>query len=138
MISIIINKEVTPTQNDLKKALGNTFTTWQELSAFAKKAHPKAIAAWNFSGAKYGWSFRIKDNKRVILYLLPRDNYFKVAFVFGQTATDEIYKSNISESIKNAVQKAKVYAEGRGIRIDVTDKILTNDIKTLIMIKVSN
>jgi hypothetical protein len=138
MTSIFNDKAVTPTQNDLKKALANTFTTWQILSDFTKDAYPNATEEWNFSSPKYGWSFRIKDKKRVILYLLPRDKFFKVALVFGQKATDEILKSNISENIKIDIQQAKVYAEGRGIRIDIKDKSLVSDVKKLISIKISN
>ena len=95
-----MDKEATPTTKDLKKALGDTFDIWQTLEVFTKKSYPNATEEWNFPGAKYGWSFRISDKKRVLLYLLPRDRFFKVAFVFGQKATDTILKSNIAENIK--------------------------------------
>lgn len=74
-------------------------------------------------GEKYGWNFRIKDKKRAIIYFLPRDNYFKVAFVFGQKATDTIMESDVSPGIRNDLEKATKYAEGRGIRIDVKDNL---------------
>lgn len=87
---------------------------------------------------KFGWSFRMSDKKRVIIYLLPRDNFFKVAFVFGQKAFDRILESKINSTITSSLQEAKVYAEGRGIRIDVQDKSLIKDIKKLITIKLEN
>ncbi|MBK6400162.1 MAG: DUF3788 family protein [Bacteroidetes bacterium] len=89
---------------------------------------------WKFSSEKFGWSFRISD-KRVIIYL-PRDQYFKVAFVFGQKATDSILKSKISSEIMNELKSAKVYSEGRGIRISITDKTLVNDVQKLISFKI--
>jgi len=135
MKSIFTDKEITPSQKDLKKALGSTFSTWQELQEYAKKSYPDTVEDWNFSSPKYGWSFRVKDKKRVIIYLLPRDRFFKVAMVFGQKATNEILKSHVADIIKQDIQNARVYAEGRGIRIDITDKTLTADIKTLISIK---
>lgn len=138
MNSIFINKEIEPKTKDLKKGLGDTFDIWQELVEATTILYPKAIQKWHFSGDKYGWSFRISDSKRVIVYLLPRDKYFKSAFVFGQKATDEILKSSISEKIKKELSTAKVYAEGRGIRIDLKDRALLNDIKELIRIKISN
>ena len=91
-----------------------------------------------FSIPKYGCRFKIKDKKRVILYLISRDKFFKAAFVFDLKATDNILKSNISEIIKADIQKAKVYAEGRGIRIDVTDSSFTEDLKKMISIKISS
>jgi len=45
--------------------------------------YPEGFEEWNFPGKKYGWSFRIKDKKRAIVYLLPGDDAFMVAFVFG-------------------------------------------------------
>ncbi len=138
MKSVFSNKEAEPSLYDLKKALGSTYDTWQELADHVVELYPAATKDWKFSGEKFGWSFRVKDKKRVVLYLLPRDKFFKVAFVFGQKATDHILKSGISENIKAELRNAKVYAEGRGIRIDVNDGALTDDIKKLIAIKISN
>jgi Protein of unknown function (DUF3788) len=45
--------------------------------------------------------------------------------------------SDISKDIKTELQKAKVYAEGRGIRIQVTNMNLMKDLKKLIDIKIS-
>ena len=133
-----MDKDAKPAPKDLKKALGDTYDIWQTLEAFTKKEYPNATDEWNFSSAKYGWSFRISDKKRVLVYLLPRDRFFKVSMVFGQKATDAIMKSAIAETIKAELQNAKVYAEGRGIRIDVKDNTLINDIKELIRIKIAN
>jgi hypothetical protein len=47
-------------------------------------------------------------------------------------------ESTISTSIKEELQAAKVYAEGRGIRIDVKDKHLISDVKELINIKLES
>ena len=83
-------------------------------------------------------SYRIKDRKRAIIYFLPRDKYFKVAFVFGQKATDIVLKSNISPDIKTELEQATKYAEGRGIRIDIKNDSILPDIKQLIEIKLKN
>lgn len=138
MKSVFTDKTHEPTLADLAQALGNTFELWQELAAFTKKANPDAFDEWKMTSEKFGWGFRINDKKRVIVYLLPRDGFFKAAFVFGQKAMDEICASNISEQLVNELKAAKVYAEGRGIRIDVTDNSTMNDLKKLIEIKVAN
>ena len=91
-----------------------------------------------YSGDKYGWGLRIKDRKRAILYLLPRDRFFKVAFVFGRKATDLIMNSEVSAYIKSELDSARVYAEGRGIRIEITSNILIPDILMLVDIKIAN
>ena len=120
------------------EALGITYHLWQMLKDYVHLKYAGSFDEWNYSGDKYGWSFRIKDKKRVILYLLPRDKFFKAAFVFGQKATDVIMKSNIADAIKTELNSARVYAEGRGIRIEIKDQIIINDIKQLIEIKLAN
>ena len=55
--------------------------------------------------------------------------------MFGQKATDMIMKSQIANSIKAELASAKDYAEGRGIRIDIKDKMIISDINELIDIK---
>lgn len=74
----------------------------------------------------------------MIVYLLPRDKFFKVAFVFGQKAATEIFKSDLPAEIINELKSAKVYAEGRGIRIEVKDKARVNDILKLVEIKIAH
>jgi hypothetical protein len=117
--SIFMNKAIIPNDKDVQIELGKTYTFWKEIIDFVVLKYPKTAMEWSYPGSKYGWSFRMKDRKRVIIYLLPRENYFKVAFVFGQKAYELILDSPISESIKTELVAARVYAEGRGIRMDV-------------------
>ena len=134
-INIFINKEKEPTDKELENGIGSTYKLWVQLRNHVLKVYPDGIPEWFLPGKKYGWNYRIKDKKRAILYLLPRENYFKVSFVFGQKATDEILESNISQEIKDDLSKAKKYAEGRGIWIAVNKKSKMPDIKKLIAIK---
>lgn len=137
-LSCFTDKSIVPDVEMLKKALGETYLLWCKIDEYVHQKYPKAAGEWNFPGQKYGWSFRIKDKKRAIIYLLPRENYFMVAFVFGQKATDEVMNSNVSEFIKQELIDARVYAEGRGIRIDIKDDKLLTGIYTLIDIKLAN
>jgi hypothetical protein len=135
--SVFADKNIKPGESDLKRALGKAFKYWQIIHKYVHSEYENAFDEWSMTGAKYGWSFRIKDKKRVLVYLLPRDIYFKAAFVFGQKATDEIMKSTVGKEIKDELSAAKVYAEGRGIRFDVNDKNV-KDVLLLIDIKLRN
>ena len=136
MESIFKDKNKQPNKNDLKESFGDTYQLWQLIEDYVISKYPKGFEEWSCS--KYGWSCRIKDKKRAIIYLLPRDRFFKVALVFGQKATDIIMKSQIANSIKTELDSAKVYAEGRGIRIDIKNNVIINDIQELIDIKLAN
>jgi hypothetical protein len=138
MQSVFIDKSKAPSEKDLQKALSKNYSHWNALVEFVLSKQPNAKQEWKYSGEKYGWSSQLKDSKRAIVYLLPRDCFFKVALVFGQKATDEVLASNVSDSIKDELKAAKKYAEGRGIRIEVTTSKVLADIKKLIDIKLRN
>ncbi len=135
--SIFTDKSKQPEEQDLLHALGKTFDVWQEIVRIVYLKYPKAVSEWNYPGQKYGWSFRVKDKKRAIIYLLPRDQYFMVAFNFGQKAFEKIIESNISDEIKHNLASARVYAEGRGIRIEVKNRNVLENISQLIEIKLA-
>jgi hypothetical protein len=135
--SIFMEKSQIPTDDDLRRALGDKYSLWMEIRDRVFEKYPEGCEEWNFPGKKYGWSFRIKDRKRAIVYLLPRDQAFQAAFVFGGKAFDVIKKSDVSEQIKSDLENAKVYAEGRGIRIAVPDRSSLKDISILIDIKLA-
>jgi hypothetical protein len=116
-----MDKSPQPDVESLSVALKVSYALWRKINDFVLEQYPTALAEWNYSGVKYGWSYRIKDKKRAIIYLLPRDGFFKVAFVFGQKAYEQILASSVSDEIKKELSEARVYAEGRGIRLDVTE-----------------
>ena len=136
--SIFMDKTLIPTDSDLAGALAGRYEFWRSIKEYVHLKYPAAMDDWNYPGIKYGWSFRIKDKKRAIVYLSPRDGYFKVAMVFGQKATDKIMNSVVSASIKEELAGARVYTEGRGIRLEIRDGLVIPDIMELIDIKIAN
>jgi hypothetical protein len=136
--SIFTDKTKTPDNAMLREALGDLHTAWMKIRDYVFEVYPKSTEEWNSPGPKYGWSFRIKDKKRAIIYLLPREKYFLVAFVFGEKATTDALASDIASEIKGIIESARVYAEGRGFRIEVRDREILDDIKKLIDIKISH
>lgn len=133
--SVFIDKTIVPDDQQLAAVLGKTYPYWNLVENYTFLKYPSAESKWSFPGQKYGWSYSIRDKKRAIVYLLPRDNYFKAAFVFGQKASDKILGSDISDAIKRDLSAARVFAEGRGIRVDIRSKDILSDIKKLIDIK---
>ncbi len=136
--SIFTDKQHIPDEKMLPEALGETYRLWEQILSFTLTEYPKGITEWKFPGAKYGWSFRVNDHKRVIVYLLPREKFFMVALVFGQKAFEKILESSVNEIIKSDLAAAKPYAEGRGIRIIVQNEAVLEDIYSLIRVKLSS
>ena len=70
-----------------------------EIRDFVIEKYPLTIEEWHVSVKKFGWGFRIKDSKRAMIYLSPKNGWFIVTFVFGQNPTDKILGSDISQAI---------------------------------------
>lgn len=136
MTSIFSDPNQVPDEFALQNALGETYKIWQQIFLYTLDLHGSAQSEWKYSGKKFGWSFRISDKKRVLVYLLPRAGFFRVAMIFGNKAYDYIQQSNISESIKLELSQATVNAEGRGIRLEIRDDNNWSDIQSLIQIKI--
>ena len=136
--SIFMDLSKKPETADLEIPLGNTYPIWIEIRDFVLEKYPAAVEEWHIAVKKYGWGFRIKDKKRAIIYLSPREGFFLVAMVFGQKATDQILNSDISSNVKEELMNSKVYMEGRVVRLAINDRSLINDIKKLVEIKIAN
>jgi hypothetical protein len=137
-ISVFNEKKNPPTEPELKAALKKNYPLWIELKEFVIKNYQGTIEQWNSGGLKHGWSFRLRDKKRAIVYFIPCDGYFKVAMVFGEKATNDARNSKISTAILDIIESATVYAEGRGFRIDINGATYLEDIKKLILIKLNH
>jgi len=127
-----------PCNEDLKVAIGDLFPVWMEIRNFVYEKYPAAVEEWHISIKKYGWLYRIKDKKRAIIYLSPREGFFKATMVFGQKAVDKIMLTDISEELKLELKSSKVYVEGRVLRIEKVDYLNIPDLKNLIEIKIAN
>ncbi len=136
--SIFMDLTKIPEVNELEIGLSKTYAFWKEIRDFVLEKYPAAIEEWHIAVKKYGWGFRIKDKKRAIIYLSPRDGFFLVAMVFGQKATDQILNSDVSNFTKEELINSKVYMEGRVIRFEIRDSTFINDIKRLVEIKIAN
>ena len=137
-LSIFDDKSHQPTPEDLEEALGASYDLWKQIVAFVHRNYPAAIEEWKHPGKNWGWGFRLKDKRRVIIYQTPGNGFFRVAMVFGEKATQQVLSSEVSGNLKELLESAAVYAEGRGIRWEVKTPDQLKDIETLILIKISN
>jgi hypothetical protein len=115
-LSIFDDKTHEPTAADLQTVLGRSVKLWERLVAAVAVGHPPIVPAWNFSGAKFGWSMRLKQTDRVVLYLIPQAKHFLVAVVLGEKAYRAAREAGLPAEVMAMFDAAKPYVEGRGIR----------------------
>jgi len=139
MPEIIYNeKSKKPDDDLLSNNLGTVFKYWQEIKIYTESLCGNTTEEWKYYGKNYGWQLKTLLKKRNLFFLIPYTAFFKIVFIFGDKAVDEIEQNAISDQINNDIINAKKYREGRGIAIEVKDGDYLPDIKMLLTIKMNN
>ena len=108
-----------PTARTLAAVLGRARGPWNRLRAGLQAAHGPLVEEWHFAGVKFGWSFRLKLGKRVLVYMLPCRSSLLASFALGEKACQSARTAGLADSILALLEAAPKYAEGRGVRIRV-------------------
>lgn len=135
---LLYDKTKKPTDEDLSEVLGNSYKHWQEIKKFLNEEFGNVVDDWKFYGQKYGWSLKMLLKKRNLFFFVPRNNMFKISFVFGDKAVAAVEKSDLPKEIIEELKNAKKYMEGRGLSIEVKSKKQVDIVKKLVRIKVDN
>jgi hypothetical protein len=137
-LSAFDDKSKEPGAADLKKTLERTNAHWDNLITHIAAEYAPLDDAWNFAGANWGWSLRLKQRKRTVLYMTPCKGHFLVGLVLGEKAVKAAHGSTLPGSILTVIDEAKKYAEGRGVHIEIKNKKDLEITKRLAAIKMAN
>jgi hypothetical protein len=119
-LGILTDKARQPTDADLRRALGKAHALWERLIADVDARIGPVNGVWGFTSATTGWGLRLRRKERVILYMTPRDGAFLVSFALGEKAVADAMKRRLPATLARAIESAPRYAEGRGVRVEVT------------------
>ena len=128
-LSALDDKSHQPTASDLATTLGKSAGLWKKIVAELSKVHSPIEELWNYAGAKYGWSLRLRRGDRVVLYLIPQPKGFLAGIVLGERAVEAARHSGIRRDVLDLIEAARPYAEGRGIRLPITKN---DDVKVVL------
>ena len=129
------DKDKVPDDKALARGLGPSKTLWDEFVRHISAAYAPVSEAWGFYKS---WSLRLKQKKRTIVYLLPREGHFLCAFVFGGKATEAARRAKLPKAVMKEIEDAPVYAEGRGFRLEVRTAGDLGTMKKLAAIKMTS
>ncbi len=124
-----------PTEAQLEAAVGSRKKLWDQLIAELDEQGAFDQQKWNSYSPKYGWSLRLIQKKRRILYLVPYRGYFQASAIVGERALKTAKQSGLPAKLLKIIAAAPRYPEGTGIRIDVKTPADLKTVKTLVAIK---
>src|SRR5664279_4539073 len=129
-----IGRTLPPTDDELSAQLGAARVLWDEL--LAELGLP--IQEWHSYSPTAGWSLKLILKKRTILYLAPCHGSFRVAFVLGAKAVEAARQSKLSKAVRKIIDEAPRYAEGTGVRLQITARTDLAAVKKLAAVKLAN
>ena len=104
----------------LARALGDSATLWARIEVAVDEAHGPVEHVWKHAGKAFGWSLRLVRQGRVLLYLTPRQGHFLGSVVLGgKAAAAALEDPSLPQEVRDALAAARVYAEGRGLRLEL-------------------
>lgn len=136
--SIYTEKLVEPDDKMLTYDLAETRSYFDKIAEFIESEYGDFTPEWKFYNQKSGWILKMFSKKRNVLFIVPCNKYFRVAFTFGDKASDLIFNSKLPDFIKKDLFEAKKYAEGRTIQIEVKIANDLDNILEMIRIKLTN
>lgn len=137
-LSAFDERTAAPQPRALQAMLGRSGPLWTKLKDDLQKSYGPLAEEWNFAGAAYGWSMRLKRGTRAIVYMTPCRSYFLASFTLGEKACRAAHEAKLPPAVVEAIDSAKKYVEGRGVRIPVRNRKDLAAIETLAAIKIAN
>jgi hypothetical protein len=137
-LSAFDDKATPPTDHTLGRMLGRTYALWNRLKSDLQESHGPLDEQWSFAGKNYGWSFRLKQKKRALVYMTPCRGYFLASFALGEKACRAAHERGVPSPILDIVDAAPKYAEGRGVRIPVRNQRDVRGVEQLAAVKAAN
>ena len=113
-------KPTQPSEAELSAALGPSTKLWNKLIQGMADEEGVAVQEWKgICVNKYGWSLRLKQKSRNIVYLGPGVGCFMVSFVLSDKALQAAKASHLPKAVADALAAAPHYPEGNGVRLVV-------------------
>ena len=137
-LSALDDKSHQPRAEELAGALGRSLAAWEALRAHLAAEYPPLTEKWAFGGAKWGWTLRLIQKKRTVLYMTPLEKRFLVGFILGEKAVAATLEVGLSAAVSEVIDDAPRYGEGRGVRLEVQYKKDLPDIEKIAAAKMAN
>lgn len=112
-------KPTRPADAAVAEALGPAQRLWDDIRRRVGRDFAPMTEEWVFSGKKHGWTLRLRQKKRAVLYLKPLEQCFRVSLALGPKAVDAARAAQLPPDVLRLIDEAVQFPEGKAIRIEV-------------------
>jgi len=137
-LSAFDDKNSPPDAAAVAAVLGRTASLWTRLKDGLGAEFEGLAEEWTFAGKAYGWSLRLKQKKRAIVYLTPHQRHFVASFALGEKACHAARAAGLNASTLAVLDTAPRYVEGRAVRIPVRRGVDVEQVIRLARVKMAH
>lgn len=132
-----IGRKAKPVAADLATALGPAMAWWQTLTDELADCGV-GFHEWNTPAQKYGWTLRLKRNKRTILFLSPCKDCFEAMLVLDDRALDAALQSDLPPLVIKRITESPYNIEGATVRLMVKSAADMAIVRRLVAIRLES
>jgi hypothetical protein len=137
-LSALTDKSSEPTEHNLREVLGKAFDIWELLISSVDERIGPTSRIWARTSKSTGWGLRLRQKDRIILYMTPQSGRFLVSFALGEKAVAAARRLKLPAQLLSAIDAAPRYAEGRGLRVEVSRRGQVRALAMLAQVKHEN
>jgi hypothetical protein len=137
--SELFNIDQQPSYEDIKEFIGQGEPLWSELLSYIElkyKVQPKM--SYSKCSAQPGWNVKYQKSSKSLCMLYPMEGYFIALVVIGSKEEPEagLALGTFTPYVQNLYRNTSSSCGGRWLMIEVKDKSVLNDVKSLVEIRV--
>ena len=128
-----------PSSEDIKQYIGEGSPVWSELLSYIEEAYQvKSKMSYSKCSAQPGWNIKYQKSGKSLCTLYPMEGYFIALVVVGAKEEEEVEMAlgTFTPYVQELYRKSSFSCGGRWLMIEVKDKSVLEDIKSLIAIRV--
>ena len=134
-LSFFAEKSHPPSEIEVAACLGRASALWRKIRQDVEARVPSLTPEWGYTSNSTGWGLRLKDGKRVILYLTPQREQFLASLALGEKAVSTAAGRRMPAEVQRLLEAAPRYAEGRGVRVVVKKTAHVRLVEALVSLK---
>lgn len=134
VIGTFVDKQHQPTMKGIFASIGSKKELWEDLTRFIADNY-RVKSDFAFYGKNYGWAIRFRRAGNALLSLYPGEESFTVQIVLGETAAEKAASLKLGKNVRNVIENARQFPEGRWLFIRIRSKQDISDVQQLLMLK---
>lgn len=135
-IGIFTDKKHKPSAEEIRAAVGSKQAAWEDLSQFARQNYADQEELKFLYGKNYGWALRFLSRGKMVINLYPADGSFTAQINLPEFAVQKALGMDIGAHVRQVLETAHPYPEGRWLFIPVQTERDLADVKRLLALRV--